>query len=438
MLHIREVAKTVNERLMDLITKSDDEAGPAIEVPKEKKTDEGRHKKDKTGDQKKTTEDDKQTTSEDQPEEPRLCIRSLVKVLTEYIHRKEMGTKIAVLDWIKHLLEKTPNMIFQHMSDIFPELSKTLCDETDEVVLYDLEVIAMIVQSEAGPSERSTSHSSIEIGKGKPALVAEHGMNVYFTHCMNNLLETFAGNADLLKTKGSFIIRQLCLFLNAEHIYRSLSEILLETHELKFSTEMVQLLNEILLTSSELFELRNQLKDLATEKSCSLFCCLYKTWCHSPVATVSLCLLSHCHQHASHLINKFGDLEVTLDFLTEVDKLVQLIESPIFTYLRLQLLEGDQNPYLVKSLYGILMLLPQSKTFDLLHKRLSCVPNLPLMPIKDGNKKPSQLDKRPHVKSINWTELSDHFDIIQVKHLKVKRIRQRAMHERKKQLGIKS
>lgn len=65
MLHIREVAKTVNERLMDLITKSDDEAGTAIEVPKEKKTDEGRHKKDKTGDQKKTTEDDKQTTSEE-------------------------------------------------------------------------------------------------------------------------------------------------------------------------------------------------------------------------------------------------------------------------------------------------------------------------------------------------------------------------------------
>lgn len=74
-------------------------------------------------------------------------------------------------------------------------------------MLYDLEVIAMIVQSEAGPSERSTSHSSIEIGKGKPALVVEHSMNVYFTHCMNNLLETFAGNADLLKTKGSFIIR---------------------------------------------------------------------------------------------------------------------------------------------------------------------------------------------------------------------------------------
>ena len=26
-----------------------------------------------------------------------------------------------------------------------------------------------------------------------------------------------------------------------------------------------------------------------------------------------------------------GDLEVTVDFLTDVDKLVQLIESPIFT-----------------------------------------------------------------------------------------------------------
>ena len=44
----------------------------------------------------------------------------------------------------------------------------------------------------------------------------------------------------------------------------------------------------------------------------------------------------------------------------QIDKLVQLLESPIFIQLRLQLLE-THAPYhanLMKSLYGLLMLLP--------------------------------------------------------------------------------
>jgi vacuole morphology and inheritance protein 14 len=45
--------------------------------------------------------------------------------------------------------------------------------------------------------------------------------------------------------------------------------------------------------------------------------------------------------------------------LTEVDKLIQLLESPIFTYLRLQLLEPQRYAHLVKALYGLLMILPQ-------------------------------------------------------------------------------
>lgn len=48
----------------------------------------------------------------------------------------------------------------------------------------------------------------------------------------------------------------------------------------------------------------------------------------------------------------------------QVDKLVQLLESPIFLNLRLQLLDVDSPSYpaLLKSLYGILMLLPQVTT----------------------------------------------------------------------------
>jgi vacuole morphology and inheritance protein 14 len=41
--------------------------------------------------------------------------------------------------------------------------------------------------------------------------------------------------------------------------------------------------------------------------------------------------------------------------------------------LRLQLLEPDKYPYLLKALYGLLMLLPQSTAFFTLRNRLNAV-----------------------------------------------------------------
>lgn len=50
-----------------------------------------------------------------------------------------------------------------------------------------------------------------------------------------------------------------------------------------------------------------------------------------------------------------------------------LVFSPI-PDLRLQLLDGENNADLIKSLYGLLMLLPQSEAFKLLRYRLECIP----------------------------------------------------------------
>lgn len=48
----------------------------------------------------------------------------------------------------------------------------------------------------------------------------------YFKAFMNNLLELFSTDRRLLETRGSLIIRQLCLNLNTERIYRTFAEIL--------------------------------------------------------------------------------------------------------------------------------------------------------------------------------------------------------------------
>jgi len=54
--------------------------------------------------------------------------------------------------------------------------------------------------------------------------------------------------------------------------------------------------------------------------------------------------------------------------------------------LRLQLLDVEHNHHLVKSLYGLLMLVPQSDAFRTLQRRLHCVPSanqLPSSPTDD-------------------------------------------------------
>lgn len=86
---------------------------------------------------------------------------------------------------------------------------------------------------------------------------------------------------------------------------------------------------------------------------------------------------------------------MTVNMLIQIDKLVQLLESPVFTCwfslttrlfnvdfrpdLRLQLLEPEKYPYLYKCLYGVLMLLPQSSAFAALKNRLNSVSNIGLL-----------------------------------------------------------
>lgn len=345
--HIREAAKSVNQGLMRLITTEDDIDGTEKEILSK-------------------------VTAASQ-----LDLGRVVDVLTRQLSHREISTRLTVLQWVRQLHMKTPHRLFNHMEQLFPALVKTVSDESDEVVLLDLEVLADISASSAGPPRKHNT-SSLETADSP---LHHHMLNIYFTKFMHNLLRIFNSKRQLLDDRGPFIIRHLCVLLNAQNIYCALAEILQkEKEDLQFASLMVNNLNMILLTSSELFELRQKLKELHNEDSCNLFTCLYRCWCHNPVATVSLCFLAQTYKHACDLLLKFGNLEVNPEFLTQIDKLVQMIESPIFTFLRLQLLDTDRNYFLLKALYGLLMLLPQSAAFKMLRNRLDCVPNVHQLP----------------------------------------------------------
>ncbi|KAJ8718228.1 hypothetical protein PYW07_006158 [Mythimna separata] len=287
----------------------------------------------------------------------RLQLDAVVAVLTQMLHHSSVHTKVAALDWILHLYNKLPNEMFLQTESLFVGAVGSLTDGADDVVRRALAVLAEICSCQ--PAAAAAVPGDLE-------------SSPYYYKFLRALLRLLAADDNLLEDRGAFIIRQLCVLLNAEDIYLALARILLEEKNLRFVSTMVDVLNTILLTSAELYELRLQLRNFYEPATHALFAALYSCWCHSPVSLLSLCLLTHNYKHCNKLIASFGDLEITVDFLTEVDKLVQLIESPIFAYLRLEMLGGARCAALRAAMFGLLMLLPQSDAFHALRNRLTC------------------------------------------------------------------
>ena len=79
-----------------------------------------------------------------------------------------------------------------------------------------------------------------------------------------------------------------------------------------------------------------------------LFHSLYRSWSHSAGAVLSLCFLAGAYSHACDVITAYAHLPMGVEVLVQVDRLVQLLETPIFTYLRLQLLQPARYPDLIR------------------------------------------------------------------------------------------
>ena len=101
--------------------------------------------------------------------------------------------------------------------------------------------------------------------------------------------------------------------------------------DVEFASIMVQNLNNNLITAPELSELRKRLRNLETKDGQVFFVALFRSWCHNAVATFSLCLLAQAYEQAYNLLQIFAELEMTVNMLIQIDKLVQLLESPVFT-----------------------------------------------------------------------------------------------------------
>ncbi|AOA60614.1 PtdIns(3,5)P(2) sythesis regulation factor [Komagataella phaffii CBS 7435] len=320
-----------------------------------------------------------------------LNISQIVKVLTLNSLNDKEQTRLAALDWLIMLNDKCFEEVLSNNNEtISVHLLRAMSDPSEKVIDKVLQLLANI---------------------------ANRGNDKYFESFMIDLLQLFKSDRLLLESRGNFILRTLCISLNPEMIYSSLAKVLENEPDLGFISIMVQMLNNNLITAPELTKLRHNLNLKSnmneSEEDWNLFKRLFKSWSHNPPALLSLCMLCQSYQLAFGILETFTENELTVSLMVQIDILVQLLESPVFAKLRMQLLSPESNPYLYRCLYGILMLLPQSTAFHTLKTRLDSVSNINNLPIPSNRRNSeAKIESRIEEK----LELLEIFKSIQQKH----------------------
>ncbi|GAB1194853.1 hypothetical protein APSETT444_004104 [Aspergillus pseudonomiae] len=166
-----------------------------------------------------------------------LDYAAAVNSLTLQFLNENEATRVAALSWLIMLHRKAPKKVVAFNDGTFPALLKTLSDPAEAVVTKDLQLLSQISRN----SEDS-----------------------YFKSFMVNLLQLFSTDRHLLEVRGNLIIRQLCMNLSPERIYRTLADCLEKEEDIEFASIMVQNLNNNLITAPELSGLRKRLRNLDT------------------------------------------------------------------------------------------------------------------------------------------------------------------------------
>lgn len=213
---VRQAANRVNKSLLEYIYSlsddaTDDPAWTASKAPSAAPSKESIDRKSSeiSKDSRPATPRGSNISTPVQPAD--LDYAAAVSSLTLQFLNENEATRVAALGWLIMLHRKAPRKVVAFNDGTFPALLKTLSDPAEAVVKQDLQLLSQISRN----SEDS-----------------------YFTSFMVNLLQLFSTDRHLLEVRGNLIIRQLCLNLKPERIYRTLADCL-EKEEVSLGTKFV-------------------------------------------------------------------------------------------------------------------------------------------------------------------------------------------------------
>lgn len=205
-----------------------------------------------------------------------LNYSSILDIVKTQLTAQRVPSRLCALEWILVLQKKSKKTGINNKMfiDVFNNLIMMLTDPAEEVVKYNMIVLSTIALDD-----------------------------YFFEQLIVSLIEMFKKNLKLLENRGYFIIRQLSLYIPPEKIYLRISKLLEQEKNYKFTSKLIQILNLILLTSTEFHSLRELLKS-GINNCYDLFVSLHSAWCHNPPSLLSLCLLTQVYRYSSKLVIK--------------------------------------------------------------------------------------------------------------------------------------
>jgi hypothetical protein len=270
------------------------------------------------------------------------------------------------------LAPSSPSWILPTGSD--KEISSELMQE--ESLEFALQILA--------PSRRRLQSRDREVFS---ALIQLYSCNL---HLIGDLSRVIAHMCRLQPPEFVFVSFSVELdhFIRRESSANDSSKELRKTmsRNFQFVSAFIQQMCLVLLNSRETRELRNAVKDCigygretdeTDRKRIRLFHILLHSFAHNLVAATSLCLWGGACRTASLFLKNVDPIDINLVFLLELDKLVEMIERPLFRHLHVRMLDTDPDPLsegsgtmLFQTLKCLLMLVPQSTSYNVLRDRL--------------------------------------------------------------------
>lgn len=196
---------------------------------------------------------------------------------------------------------------------------------------------------------------------------------------MKYLTEKLMKEPDLMNNMSYIIIILEHLTKNSSLnvIYESLADVLKDIKNFPFVSKLIHYLNQFLMRNPLGINFRKSLiNNDGKEKYNELFIKMYNIWSINSISLLIFCVITEHFKLAYNIILNLVKVQLDNDYYIHLGTLVQLLESELYDYIRIRLLEPSNNIYLIRTLYGILMLLPQGQAFNILSNRMSNVQTL--------------------------------------------------------------
>ena len=288
-------------------------------------------------------------------------LRKIEKVLVSYITKNINEQSVfLVLEWTNQLYNQFESKLFGNEEIYIEKLVNIIPNSNKNILTQIMKTLCLICDKQ-------------------PEFV---------DYIINLIIKLFSRKQNLINLYGIKVLKSLSKTIDSFTIFKIFCDNLLKSNDIFFVMKITKILNLFLLSENECQNIRNELSKkkpfsldidknqeniINNKKDYNLFEKLFYLWALNPFMAVLLSMYCNYFELSYYLTLELSKIKLQENDYIELCQIIQIFESSIFNSVRVKLLRPKKNIYLVKTLYALLMILPQTNSFDSLNNRIKSV-----------------------------------------------------------------